>query len=114
MSERIDLNKAFLNYFNESEGFSLRSERFYDDVRSILTNPALSSASRNKLMRGWLEAAFIQGARTMAQDTLDTLGDYATAVAGIDEKVYNRSEAFDAAKDNLMVYFTQILQDSET
>ena len=114
MSERIDLNQAFFNYFNELEAFGLRYERFYDDLTSIIMNPTLTSTHRNEMMTRWLEAAFIQGARTMAQDTLDTLGDYATVVAGIDEKVYNRSEAFDAAKDNLMVYFTQILQDSET
>jgi len=39
--------------------------------------------------------------------------DYAASVAGIDELVYNRTQAFDAARENLMVYYTQILSDVE-
>lgn len=104
---KIDLKKKFEEYFHESEGFGLRSERFYADIES----------QRHKedyeVMTAWLEAAFIQGARSMAQDTVDTLRDYATAVVGIDDVWFTRTKAFDIAADNLMTYYSQILQDTE-
>lgn len=100
----IDLKEKFQQYFHEQEGFGMRSERFYVDIESQrLKEDAV-------LMIKWLEAAFIQGARTMAQDTVDTLRDYATAVAGINEVRYTCEQAFDASADNLMTYYTEILQ----
>jgi len=104
----VDLKAKFQQYFHEQEGFGLRSERFYDSLDAFSNKPALAAS-----MKLWLETAFIQGARAMAQDTVDTLRDYAAAVAGIDEVCYNRTQAFDAAADNLMTYYTQILQDAE-
>lgn len=106
--KNINLNTKFQQYFHEQEGFGLRSERFYDSLEAFSNKPALTAS-----MKLWLEAAFIQGARTMAQDTVDTLRDYATAVAGIDEVCYTSEQAFDAAAENLMLYYTQILQDAE-
>ena len=103
--KNIDLKAKFQDYFHDREGFALRSERFYDEFESGIL--------REKRILMWLEAAFIQGARTMAQDTLDTLGDYATSVAGIDDECLTITQAFDAAKANLMIYYTQILQDAE-
>ena len=104
----IDLKEKFQQYFNEPEGFGLRSERFYDSMEAFSNKPALAAS-----MKLWLEAAFIQGARIMAQDTVDTLRDYATAVAGINEVRYTSEQAFDASADNLMTYYTKILQDIE-
>lgn len=56
-----------------------------------------------------LLAAYWAGARHMAQDTLDTLGDYGTAVSGVETPLRNPTECFDAAHANLMVYYTQVL-----
>lgn len=108
MGTRCDLDEKFDEYFHELEGFSLRCERFFSDIDADL--PPAKKAER---LRQWLRAAFIEGARVMAQDTLDTLGDYGTAVAGIDEVVYNRSQAYDAAQESLHVYFTQVLSKAE-
>ena len=103
----IDLKKKFEEYFNEQEGFGLRSERFYTDIESQrLREDAV-------LMTKWLEAAFIQGARAMAQDTVDTLRDYSTACAGIEYPHFTQSKAFGHAADNLMTYYTPLLQDVE-
>jgi hypothetical protein len=107
MSKNIDLKEKFQQYFHEQERFGLRSERFYADIESQRT---IEDAI---VLTKWLEAAFIQGARAMAQDTVDTLRDYATSVAGINEVCYTREQAFDASADNLMTYYTQILQDTE-
>jgi hypothetical protein len=106
--KNIDLKEKFQQYFHEPEEFGLRSERFYDllDVGGV--QPALAAS-----MKLWLEAAFIQGARTMAQDTVDTLRDYATSVAGFELVYYTSEKAFDMSADNLMTYYTQILQDAE-
>lgn len=103
----IDLHVKFQEYFHEPEGFALRSERFYSDIEAQRLREDVV------LMTKWLEAAFVQGARAMAQDSVDTLRDYGTAVAGINEVCYNRTQAFDAAADNLMLYHTQILQHFE-
>lgn len=113
MGKTIDLKEQFLAYFNEQEGYGLRSERLHDDLIYIVWNPGCTSAKRMEIVTKWMEAAYRQGARDMAQDTVDTLGDYATAVAGIDEVVYTREAAFDAAKDNLMVYYTQVLDEDQ-
>tara|TARA_R110000868_G_scaffold67757_1_gene200817 strand:+ start:540 stop:884 length:345 start_codon:yes stop_codon:yes gene_type:complete len=111
MGKNIELKEKFLEYFNEQEGFSLRSDRLYDDLSFMVFNPGCTSAKRMEIITKWMEAAYRQGARDMAQDTVNTLGDYATALAGIPEVVYTREEAYDAAKDNLMVYYTKVLDE---
>jgi hypothetical protein len=83
----MDLKKEFRKYFNELEGFGIRSERFYDER----------------------EAAYIAGARAMAQDTLDTLGDYACACAGLEPRLIKPETIYDTAESDLMVYYTKIL-----
>jgi hypothetical protein len=104
----IDLSEKFQQYFHEPEGFGSRSERFYDSMEAFSNKPALAAS-----MKLWLEAAFIQGAKAMAQDTVYTLRDYAAAVAGVDEVCYNGTQAFDASADYLITYYTEILQDAE-
>ena len=106
--KNINLDEKFWEYFHEQEGFGLRSERFYDSLEAFSNQSALAAS-----MKLWLQAAFVQGARVMAQDTVDTLRDYGTAVAGIDAVCYTSEQAFDAAADNLMVYYTQILKDAK-
>ena len=102
--KNIDLKEKFQQYFHEQEGFCLRSERFYADIEAQrLMEDAV-------LMTKWLEAAFIQGAQVMAHDTIDTLRDYATSVAGINEVCYTSEQAFEASADNLMIYYDQILE----
>jgi len=64
-TQALDLKEKFQRYFHEQEGFGLRSERFYADIESQrLKEDAV-------LMTKWLEAAFIQGARTMTQHLQD-------------------------------------------
>jgi hypothetical protein len=59
-----------------------------------------------------LAEAYAAGARAMAQDTLDTLGDYACAVAGL-EGSNTPSECYDKAHASLHVYYTRVLNDFE-
>lgn len=109
MGSAIDLKEAFKEYLFEIENFGFRAERFYDD----LTHPNCSEQKRIDLITKWLEAAFIQGARVMAQDSCDTLRDYATALAGVKEPKYTMEEAYDNAAANLMVYYTKVLDRAE-
>ncbi len=60
-----------------------------------------------------LEAAYIAGAREMAQDTLDTLGDYACACAGLEPELIKPEEVYDRAEHSLQVYYTKILDNAE-
>lgn len=105
MGQNIDLKAKFKEYFDEMEGYGFRSERFYEEFESGMM--------RGPRILKWLEAAYMRGARDMAQDTLDTLGDYAAAVAGIEEPLRNPSEGYDAAHESLMVYYTKVLDKSE-
>jgi hypothetical protein len=105
MGTVFDKKKAFLEYFDELEGFTLRSERFYFDVLMDDTE------KRAILMRKWLEAAFDAGCEAMANDTLDTLADYGTAMSGIEEPKVTKTEAFDMAADNLQDYYDEIFKE---
>ena len=105
--KNINLKEKFQQYFHEQEGFASRSERFYDSLDAFSKKERFYDS-----MELWLEAAFIQGAKTIAQDTVDTLRDYATSVAG-GQVYYTSEQAFDDSADNLTTYYTQILQDAE-
>lgn len=92
MAKNIDLKEEFRKYFNELEGSGIRSERFYDER----------------------EAAFIAGARAMAQDTLDTLDDYACATAGLNPELIKPETVYDRVSHGLQVYYTVILNSAES
>ena len=61
-----ELRKKFLEYFNEVEGFHLRSERFYDDLEAARSADGIQPAA--EYMIKWLEAAFMVGAHTVLQE----------------------------------------------
>lgn len=103
MSKIFNVDKAFDEYFNEVENYGLRSERFFEDVQYAFVK------GDSKVIVEWMKASFEMGARAMAQDTLDTLRDYATAVAGCTiEEPMQPEHAFDSAADNLSVYYSDI------
>jgi hypothetical protein len=62
----IDLEQRFNQYFNELESYALRSERFYHDYYH-------SDGSNPEIMVRWLRAAFVEGARVMAEHTVDVV-----------------------------------------
>jgi len=102
MGTTINLKEKFKEYLDEVENYGTRYERFLEE-----------SHHGPDRMINWLEAAFMAGANVMAMDTLDTLLDYGTAVAGIALPTYNSTDAFDMAHDNLAVYFTEIFEETE-
>lgn len=59
-----------------------------------------------------IEDAYLAGFRAAAQDAVNALRDYATALSGIDKTV-NVSISYDNAAANLQTYFTQILSKVE-
>lgn len=105
MGKPIDLAAKFKEYFNELEGYAFRSERFHEEFEFGMM--------RERRILEWMRAAYMQGARDMAQDTVETLGDYATALAGIEEVVYTREDAYDAAAESLASYYSQVLKDTQ-
>lgn len=92
MGKNIDLKAKFKEYFNQ---------------------PGQPEGLVIKWLEAGLEAAYLQGARDMAQDTLNTLGDYACAVAGLEAKLIKPEEVYDCAYDSLMVYYTKVLDNAE-
>lgn len=101
MGQVTNLKEKFLEYFNQLESYGLRSERFYEDYY------ATESKDPERMVE-WLEAAFMAGAEAMAHDTLATLGDYATAMAGVEGQKYTSTQAFDVSAENLETYYQQL------
>jgi hypothetical protein len=99
---KFDLKKEFLKFFNEEQDdFELRSEKFYVYCEAGIM--------REKRILEWLEEAYIAGAKSMAQDTLDILGDYACALAGCKKELIGPEEVYDKAHISLMAYYTKVL-----
>lgn len=53
----------------------------------------------------WMREAFKAGVKAANADTLETLGKYACAVAGLDPRPICPDEIFDTAQENLKYYF---------
>lgn len=62
---KLALKKAFLEFFNAQEGFSLRSERFYAEFEAGIL--------REKRLILWMEEAFIAGAKSEHKHWLNIL-----------------------------------------
>ena len=104
--QQIDIDVKFDEWFYENEGFALRSERFYDSLTMFKTTEALAS---NLIL--WLEAAYMHGVVTAAQDSSDTLLDYATALAGCPPEQKTHTESYDEAARNLIQYWDGVLKE---
>ena len=63
MNEKLE--KSFNEWFNEVENYSMRSERFYDDIMTILYNPHKSASLHRDKMTVWLKAAYEEGAKSV-------------------------------------------------
>lgn len=106
MAQITDFTDRFTDWFYQLESFSYKCERFYDDLTTCRRTEDAGYAER--LMKKWLEAAYIAGAKAGLQDASETLADYGTAMCGIDEKVFSRTEAFDAASHSLESYLEEV------
>lgn len=73
----------------------------------------MGDTAPTKFQHDMVEAAFLAGCRWMAQETLDTMGDYATALEGCNPETQTPAKKYDDVRDSLMVYFTKVLDDME-
>ena len=103
MPEIINLEDEFNSWFNEIETYCLRSERFYEELPSMTSHQMLD----------WLKAAYMQGAKIAAQDSVDTLRDYSTSLVGIGGFTYNPDEAYSACAVSLDCYWQDVFKDKE-
>ena len=60
---------TFETWFNENEGFHLRSERLWDDVLVLVKSPTMLDRDRFNLVKAWMEAAYQQGQTDYYQNT---------------------------------------------
>ena len=102
MPEIINLEDEFNSWFNEIETYCLRSERLYEELPSMTSHQMLQ----------WLKAAYLHGIKTAAQDSVDTLRDYSTAMYGVKYAV-PADLAFDDSANNLQVYWNNIFKDTK-
>jgi hypothetical protein len=75
-----DTSNKFDQWWNQMEGFSLRAERFYDDV---------DSGDHAQLVR-WLRAAYMQGVRDADAETAESLISLANLIAQPSQDIYNK------------------------
>jgi hypothetical protein len=104
MVKQYNPKEGFESYLTEIENYGMRYERLYAEFDVGMTHNRLEE---------WLWAAYKCGAQDMANDTLDTLRIYGTAVAGLNDKLYNATEAFDSSADNLEVYYDLMFKDEK-
>ena len=93
----------FDEWFNESEGFALRSERLEYELGFWVGRAV--PAEHMQGVTSWMRAAYAQGCRDTAQDTLDTLGDYACATSGLDPEVLTPEQVYERAQQALAAYY---------
>jgi hypothetical protein len=105
MPQTIDLDKRFDDWFNELESFGLRSERFFDSLDQFKSKEGLQA---NLIL--WLKAAYLHGVRVAAQDSVETLLDYATACAGLEPKLSTLEEDYDHSAEALNTYWRGVLE----
>ena len=108
MSEIINLEDSFENWFHAVESYELKSERFYRVINEHRTREGQA-----KLIVDWLKAAYMQGAKIAAQDSVDTLRDYSISLAGIGGFTYNPDEAYSACAVSLDCYWQDVFKDKE-
>lgn len=90
--EVTDLDQHFQDYFYGLEGYHLRCERFYDELRTM----------QPQRIREWLRAAFIAGAQCMADDTLRIV--HTKLFLHVD-RTDETSQMFDEIKTDLLDHY---------
>ena len=94
-NKMLDLEKSYEEWF------------CFDDYGSFGSSRAMYITESRP--EPFVRAAYMEGARRMAQDILNTLGDYATALSGIEGSMVTPSEVFDRARENLEPYLQEVL-----
>lgn len=98
----MDLEREWERWYHGQEGWTLRSERFWDDAK----------AGNINTMRDWLRAAWLEGVTRGARESREVLRDWGTAVSGCapgPDHPRNLTEVFDRAADNLDDHWIRIL-----
>lgn len=98
----FNLDREFIKWFYEEPYPQLGSNRSQVHVESLQFTP--NTETRDY----WMRLAYKQGAETMANETLQILGDWAAACSGLDPELTCPDEVFDRAQENLDLYFTQL------
>lgn len=91
-------------------------QRWYWHERYGLTSTRgewMGEESTEKFRHDMVQAAFLQGCRWMAQEAIDTLADYATALEGCKAETQTPAQKYDDVRQSLLVYFTKVLDDVE-
>jgi hydroxypyruvate isomerase len=104
ISEITNFDSKFYDWFGELDNETLRCEKLYHDLSLYRTNEQQAA----KVVQ-WLKAAYDQGVRDAAQDSVDTLRQYATALAGIRVEESDFSEIYDHCAVNLASYWHETL-----
>ena len=103
MGKAFEVGQAFTQYWNTQEGHHLMAERCVAEIVQATGYEQIT------LIRAWMEYAFVAGAKAMADDTVDTLLDYGTAVAGLGTDITELSQVYDAAANSLTDYYAEVL-----
>jgi hypothetical protein len=100
LSQISDYNQVFNQWYNDSNT---------DDALYEILVQYKKRERQVELLKSMLQSAFGMGLRTAAQDSVDTLQQYATACAGLSAIGFTPEQKYDDAADSLLVYFTKAL-----
>lgn len=91
---------------------------FYEDIYPELGSNRAQAQSMGMIapinVRDyWMREAYLAGAKTMAQDVLNTLLEWATHCEGLDPELLAPSEVYDRCRENMHVYLTKVLDNAK-
>lgn len=103
MKEKFSLDREFIRWFYEEPYPEEGKNRSGTQEYSYGLTPNVETRDY------WMRQAYKAGASAMAQDILNALMDWATAVEGLDPEMFTPAEVYDRARENLFVYVTNKL-----
>ena len=94
----MNIDREFIKWFYEEDYPEQGSNR--RQVYSMTGNTTNINA-----IDYWMREAFKAGAKAVANDTLETLEDYACATAGLDAELISPDKVYDRAYSSLEHYY---------
>ena len=95
------LDREFIKWFFE--------ETYPEPGSNRATVFGYGNANNKENRDYWMRQAYMAGARSVSQENLEVLADWACAVEGLDPEMLEPAEVYDRARENLFAYNTKFL-----
>jgi hypothetical protein len=101
MKQQFNLDREFIKWFYEEAYPEQGSNRSHAQAMGMTT-------VNINVRDYWMREAYKQGAKTMAEDMLNILADWACAVEGLEPEMLEPSDVYDRARENLFAYLSKL------